>query len=106
MGRGIAAGLLLGGGFLIVVLLTGRPDTVPTRASFTDGPAVYREFCAACHGLRGEGQAGLTPPLRGRGLSPAEVAEVVRKGRNRMSPIPALEGEPLENVARFVSEMR
>jgi cytochrome c len=38
----------------------------PGRGTTSDGARVYREKCAACHGLNGEGMSGLGNPLIGR----------------------------------------
>ncbi|HKX94049.1 MAG TPA: cytochrome c, partial [Methylibium sp.] len=37
----------------------------PDGAAMRRGEALYGDHCAACHGERGEGAAGLYPPLAG-----------------------------------------
>jgi len=106
MHRIFLAAFLVGAGFLLTFMLAHRPAVQGPAPAPGPGAAVFREACASCHGPQGEGMAGLAPPMRGRNLSVAEVKEIVQKGRGRMPPLPGVRGEALENVARFVSEMR
>ena len=106
MNRILMASILAGTGLLLTLLLAHRPAVMESVPASTQGAAVFRETCAPCHGPQGEGMAGLTPPIRGRKLRVDEIKETVQKGRGRMPALPGIRGETLENVARFVSEMR
>ena len=47
--------------------------------------AYFEETCGACHGPKGDGIAGLAPPLKGsafvKSAKPEDVAAVISKGR-------------------------
>ncbi|WP_376792724.1 c-type cytochrome [Thermoflexus sp.] len=45
---------------------TPTPALPPTGLSLQTGQSLFREYCAACHGLRGEGNGPQAPSLRAR----------------------------------------
>ena len=107
MGKWVAASFLVFGGALVVFLfLFQNPRQEETPLTTGEGAAVFAQTCAACHGERGEGRRELGNPLRGRALPPAYIKEVVKLGKNKMPALPHIRGEALENVARYVNELR
>ncbi len=98
--------ILAAGAALVIFLFTYRPDLSGSISDMADGETVFREICAQCHGAKGEGRVNLTPPIRGRNLSPERIKALVQKGGQKMPALPFIKGEALENVARYVSEMK
>ena len=110
MGKWVVASfLVLGGAFVVFLLIFQNPrqeERLLTKDErLLEGAAIYTQACAVCHGARGEGKGGLGNPLRGRALPPAYIKEVVRRGRNKMPALPHIQGEALENVARYVNRL-
>jgi mono/diheme cytochrome c family protein len=80
------------------------------------GEAVFNEVCAACHGEKGAGIAGLAPPLKGSAFvlstDAVALAAFIQKGRagsekkfpNLPSPMPPYGGgkEKATAVAEFI----
>lgn len=64
---------------------------------------IYQGKCASCHGADFGGGAG--PKLAGNGLSPEEIAEVLKNGKGIMPPniVPA---DKVEEMAKWVSELK
>jgi ubiquinol-cytochrome c reductase cytochrome c subunit len=57
------------------------PDPQPERGSVQDGFMLFREHCAGCHQINGEGgyvTGGVAPPLEE--ATPVEIAEAIRIG--------------------------
>ena len=107
MDKWVAASfVVLGGALVVFLILFQNPPQEETILTTGDGLAIYSQTCAACHGERGEGRNELGNPLRGRALPPAYVKEVVRRGKNKMPALPHVRGEALDNVAKFVNELR
>ena len=107
MGKWVAAAfVVLGGALVVFLLIYQNPRQEEAILTTGEGAALYTQTCAACHGARGEGRRELGNPLRGRALPPAYIKEVVRRGRNKMPALPHIQGEALENVAKFVNELR
>lgn len=90
------------------------PDrTADVRAEL--GQAAYLDNCASCHGLRGEGQPGMTPPLAYNGAvvskGPQNVLQVILGGlqaRDSYGPMLAIgagmtDGDVAE-VANYVRQ--
>lgn len=89
-------------------------------AGARDGAAIYRERCAACHGITGRGDgpaaAALSPPPRDFGAAAfwtartrAEIERAVRDGRpgTMMQPFrDVLTAEEIEAVAGHVETFR
>jgi mono/diheme cytochrome c family protein len=94
--------------FMIVVLFL---FSSPLRAQ-TDGPALFKAKCAACHGPDGKGQVPMGKTLGARDLTSADVqkqtdaelTEVVIKGRKKM---PAYETKlSKEQITQLVAYIR
>jgi mono/diheme cytochrome c family protein len=75
-------------------LLAGQETTGPSRGTIERGRATYREYCGACHGNRGTGNApgtdemkvrppSLTTLTRRHGAFPAEQIEATLKGTDK-----------------------
>ena len=83
--RGIAATLALS------VFAAGCAHRAPShvgdggeRVSAYDGGAIYRQQCSTCHGVLGEGVAGVAPGLRlGAALDTRAALVAVARGRRR-----------------------
>ncbi len=101
----VASFLVFGGALVALLFIFQNPRQEEALLTTGDGAAVYSQACAVCHGARGEGKGGLGNPLRGRALPPAYIKEVVRRGRNKMPALPHIQGEALENVARYVNRL-
>ncbi|MGC8486266.1 MAG: c-type cytochrome [Candidatus Baltobacteraceae bacterium] len=90
--RGVAAALALAT-LVIGCAHRSRPGAVQTTAasvSSYDGGAIYRQQCATCHGVRGEGVAGVAPGLRlGAALdAPSALVAVARGVRHGDAVMP------------------
>ena len=77
---------------------TGAPDAQVVDGSIANGRRAY-VHCQACHGLEGQGVAGLFPPLKGSGMlagDPVVLARMVIHGSSSSprwpQPMPALGG--------------
>jgi mono/diheme cytochrome c family protein len=50
-----------------------------------DGAAIYGQQCAACHGMNGEGNPAMGPPIKGNKFitdgDDAAISDVITKGR-------------------------
>ena len=94
---------------LVAVLLTYRQGLVPALSGEglqTEAPALFEQVCAQCHGKRGVGIVNITPPLRGRGLSPGRVKAQIQRGGEKMPALPFIQGEALERLAGYVSGLK
>lgn len=74
-----------------------RPQTTALlqRGDFSaPGSALYTQNCASCHGIDGQGHAGLLPPLAANpsilGTDPSSLANVILNG----TPAPIVKGVP------------
>ena len=75
MQRNLTIGLILTIATMIVigVIWVNEPARIAAEAerqearSIERGALLFADYCAGCHGLRGEGVPGLTPPLERRG---------------------------------------
>lgn len=98
----------------------GQPGQVAARpgSSSQGGPdkslveLAWARNCATCHGPIGRGDGPQGPMVRAQDLTRAEwqsqvtdeqIAEVIRKGRNRM---PAFESLPPQVIAGLVARIR
>ncbi len=101
----VSAFLVLGGALVVFLLIYQNPQQEEAVVTTGEGAVLFAQTCAACHGERGEGRRELGNPLRGRALPPNYIKEVIRRGRNRMPALPHIQGEALENVARYVNRL-
>jgi mono/diheme cytochrome c family protein len=76
-------------------------DAAPT-GNATRGTTVFATSCAGCHGTDATG--GVGPPLRGSGLTAAEVEAVVATGRGAM-PAGIVSGQDAADVAAYVATL-
>ena len=98
--------VVLGGAFVVFLLIFQNPRQEKTLLTTGEGAAIYHQACAVCHGAQGEGKGGLGNPLRGRSLPLSYIKEVIRRGKNKMPALPHIQGEALNNVARFVNRLQ
>jgi len=69
--------------------LASVAQTTPaaTPNPYVDGPSIYTQRCAACHGDQGQGSGGV-PQLSGNGAvtanNPNQVIAIVKHGRGAM----------------------
>ncbi len=71
MQRNLTAGLILTMAIMVIIVVVWvrEPGRIANEAerqkarSIERGAVLFGSYCAGCHGLRGEGVAGLTPPL-------------------------------------------
>ena len=68
------------------------------------GATVYASRCAICHGDRREGIPPSFPMLIGVGsrMSEPQIADLIRRGKGRMPPMPNLQGEELQALLEFL----
>ncbi|HEU5316019.1 MAG TPA: cytochrome c [Chloroflexota bacterium] len=66
------------------------------------GRQVFVVNCSGCHGMDARG--GIGPSLRGVGLEPAEVEQIVASGRGVM-PAGVVEGQEAADVAAYVADI-
>jgi quinoprotein glucose dehydrogenase len=83
-----------------IAAMRERRPAATERGAPRSGAAVYAASCATCHGLNREGDGDRVPSLIdvGRRLSPAEVDQVLERGKGFMPPfafLPALEKRAL-----------
>ena len=72
---------------LALCLCAGAARAQTPAAPLEDGPTLFAKNCAACHRADGTGIPGAFPALAGSGVvtgAPAELAEVLLKGRGGM----------------------
>jgi quinoprotein glucose dehydrogenase len=76
----------------------------PNDIGRSTGKSIYLRECAACHGDTLQGSPPQFPSLRDmRARMPqADFTERVRKGGGRMPAFPALQGEAVRAIAKFV----
>ncbi len=98
--------LILGGAFVVFLFIFQSPRQEEALLTTGEGATIFAQTCAVCHGARGEGKGGLGNPLRGRKLPAAYVKEVIKRGKNKMPALSHIQGEALENVARYVNRLR
>ena len=64
-----------------------QASTTPTPNPYVDGPVIYAQRCAACHGEQGQGSGGV-PQLSGNGAvtanNPDRLIALLKKGRGAM----------------------
>ena len=91
---------------------------VPATAVAADGEAVFKQQCAVCHGLEGQGTQYVAPALHGNewvtAADPAAIVKTVREGRAGdakrhaadfpavMPPFPQLSDDEVAAVAAYV----
>lgn len=86
------------------------PASLPIQAMTNRAPAdqagadLYQHRCAICHGKHREGSPPGTPILIGLNdrRTPAQVVEVIHKGKGVMPAFPDLKGKDLEALMRFL----
>ena len=81
---------------------TAKPDMAVTESVLMEGAKVYREYCAACHGIGSEPRSptarGMYPPppqlLHGKGVTDDPVGETYWKVANgiRLTGMPSYRG--------------
>ena len=104
-GRGrVARGLLHGllACFLTPCAAVAQVDDAAALAE--QGPRLYEEHCALCHGSEGEGRPPAVPALRGNerlGIA-ARTIRFIRRGAANMPPFPALAAAEVTALARHV----
>ena len=86
---------------------------------FKQGEIMYENFCASCHGMKGEGLRGLVPPLAGADFlknNPSEIACIIRHGiegeivvngkiyDQPMAAVPQLSYFEITNVINYINQ--
>ena len=80
----------------------------PVPAGAVAQPSIFGVHCAVCHGGDGSGSdraPGLLNSRRLRSQSEAEIASVIRNGRNNMPAFGALSPEQLSSLARYTHSL-
>ena len=72
------------------------------------GREIYQARCVTCHGANGEGGTGVRLN-QGRVVvaypDPADQAEIIRAGRNRMPSFSSLSAAEIDAVVRYTREI-
>lgn len=74
----IARGLLFFGAITGGLLSQNLPSKPPETAHVidsTEGPALYKAYCAVCHGIHGRGDGPMAPSLKTRPPDLTEIAQ-------------------------------
>ncbi len=80
-------------------------DKPRAAAAEPDGAALYKKYCIACHGAAGDMGMNGAANLQQSQLSLEARIEVIREGRNMMTPFEGLLTEAeIEAVARYTME--
>ena len=78
--------------------IASEANAVPRELA--EGHALYGRFCAACHGVDGEG--GLGGPVAGTGLSAVALDEIIRSGVGSMPGFAdRMTGTELESLVAY-----
>jgi quinoprotein glucose dehydrogenase len=77
---------------------------LPTRTGASPAETFYQQQCASCHGVDRAGSPPAFPSLQGIGarLSQDQISQVLREGRGRMPPFPALSGDALTGLLQLL----
>lgn len=68
----------------------------------TDDPRqIYREACAPCHGLKGQGNGLLYPAFKAN-LEKENISKAITKGSFLMPAFPNIKGDTLQVLIRFI----
>lgn len=82
-----------------------------------DGESVFKQQCASCHGVKGQGMQYVAPPLKGsefvKTAAVEDIIATIRQGRTgdakqhpdypaAMPPFPQLSEEDVAAVAEYV----
>lgn len=93
---------------LLLVLLIAVPGFA------ADGPALFKQQCAICHGPKGDGNtpAGKSMKVRDLGssevqkLSDAELGLVIAKGKGKMPAFPRLSANDVKALVSVIRSLR
>ncbi len=89
----------------LVYLLVGQADRlyIPT----TDKPEIiYKQACAGCHGINGEGKHLVYPNLAKGKIEKAEIRSVIQNGSMLMPAFRSIKGDTLKLLVTYVHEKR
>ena len=107
--------LMISAGFsalLVIAFLV--PNSLPASPVAFDAAATFKAKCAACHGLDGSGNTayGKKENLRDlrsaevKGLSEAQVYEIIAKGRKKMTGFEkTLGADTCKQLAAYVRQL-
>ena len=85
----------------IYLIFGGQRNYQP---SSDDPELIYREACLECHGSGRQPANFWTPALTEKTITSTEVKEIVARGTWRMPAFPAITGQVLDSLARYVKE--
>ncbi len=79
-----------------------KPRVASAASQAPDGEAIYKKYCIACHGSAGDMGMNGAANLQQSKLSLEERVQVIRDGRNMMTPFKDLLSEAeIEAVAKY-----
>lgn len=93
--------------------------TMVPGIAVADGESVFKQQCASCHGVKGQGMQYVAPPLKGsdfvQSASVEDIIATIRAGRTgeakqhpdfpaAMPPFPQLSDEDVAAVAAYVKD--
>jgi mono/diheme cytochrome c family protein len=65
---------------LILAGLTGVGATLGAAVTVENGGALYRSYCASCHGAEGKGDGPLAPNLR---VAPSDLTRLAKRNHGK-----------------------
>ncbi|HKO54953.1 MAG TPA: cytochrome c [Thermoanaerobaculia bacterium] len=79
-----------------------------------DGPALFKQQCAVCHGAKGDGNtpAGKSMKVKDLGspdvqkLTDAQLADVITKGKGKMPAFPRLSAADVKALVGVIRSLR
>lgn len=76
----------------------------PYRPGTNNPSQIYREACAQCHGIEGEGSGLIYPSLGEDDLTIDEIKNVITEGAFLMPAFININGDTLEALGRYILE--
>lgn len=99
----VVATILIAGYLLMSDPFASPKSTKSSTAAMGDQEAMilYLHNCASCHGTSGKGLNG-NPSLINNHLSEAQIMAIIQNGKGKMPPLPQLNEEQAQKLAKFV----
>jgi len=91
----------------IIWACAGKGNNANADAAAIDGSQVYKKYCVLCHGAEGNLGVNGSKDIRVSALTRDERMELIRHGRNAMTPFSGvLSEEEIKAVADYTMTMK